>query len=181
MASQPSASSLSPYPPRIRFRKYCIALDRKLHSSNEYKAARQYWLDRLSSLSMGPELPTMPTTALDGSSKISTGKFVNYHRWLSVVEWMRAQRNCSHHSVTMPAALLTAYALVLYKWGSRDRFLINILQCLRHQVHEDVNKLVGNCSSTILCDIDLIPTTSAVSDADAGGGKDNKVGGLLSF
>ena len=102
MTSQPSASSLLPNPPRIRFRKYCIAL------------ARQYWLGRLSSLSTGPELPTMPTTALDESSKISKGKFVNYHRWLSVVEWKCAQRNCSHHSVTMPAVLLTAYALVLY-------------------------------------------------------------------
>ena len=50
------------------------------------------------------------------------------------------------------------------RYARRPKFLLNILQCLRHQVHADVNKMVGNCSSTILCDVDMSPE----GDADDG-------------
>ena len=142
-----------PAPSRLLFKDYCAALTTRLQESEEYQRARDYWMARLDSLSSGPELPMLPASAAAGA--LQTGKFVNQHRWLSALEWKRAKKNCAHHSVTVPAMLLAAYSLVLYRWGSRDHFLINILQCLRHQVHEDVNKMFGNCSSTILCDIDL--------------------------
>ena len=47
------------------------------------------------------------------------------------------------------------------RYARRPKFLLNILQCLRHQVHTDVNKMVGNCSSTILCDVDMSPEGDA--------------------
>jgi amino acid adenylation domain-containing protein len=154
-ASDADVTEVLPPPARIHFKDYCSALTDKLPHTKEYLRAKDYWLSRIDDLSSGPELPTLPPQLEGKESGILTGKFVNFHRWLSVQEWKRARKNCAFHSVTMPAVLLAAYSLVLYRWGSRDRFLVNILQCLRHQVHEDVNKMVGNCSSTILCDIDL--------------------------
>ena len=139
-----------PDPSRLLFREYCNAMEEQLSLSSEYQRAKEYWSLKLSDLSNGPEIPQLADAAKD-----STGKFCNQHRWLTRAEWKRARKNCQIHSVTMPTVLLTAYALTLYNWCLQERFLINILQCLRHQVHPDVNKMVGNCSSTILCDVDL--------------------------
>ena len=136
----------------IQFRDYCISLNSKLHLSEEFQRAKQFWEEKILRLSSGPDIPITPG---GNEINISVGKFFNQHRWLTSQEWKRARSNCSVHSVTIPAVLLTAYSLALYKWGTASKFLINILQCLRHQVHKDVNKMVGNCSSTILCDIDL--------------------------
>eukprot|EP01035_Chromulina_nebulosa_P019301 gene19301-25162_t len=141
--------SVLPPKAKIQFKNYCKALLTDLPKSDVYARAKEYWLSRIPNLSSGPELPMLPL------SSFNAGTFKNQHRWLNVNEWKFANRNCSVHAVTMPAVLLAAYSIVLARWGSKEKFLLNILQCLRHQVHEDVNKMVGNCSSTILCDIDL--------------------------
>jgi amino acid adenylation domain-containing protein len=148
-----------PPPAQITFPNYCYAMDTELPKSTEYIAARQYWMLRLPQLYDGPQLPLFHSTHANLAEKTGTneGKFCNQHRWLSESEWARARNNCSSHAVTMPAVLLAAYCLALSRWSANCKFLINILQCLRHQVHEDVNKLVGNCSSTILCNVDLSP------------------------
>jgi hypothetical protein len=156
-------SNILPAVSQIEFSDYCTALDSKLTSSDEHKRAKEYWLSRLDTLSGSTELPLVTNTTNNTKnnanntpqSNVLTGRFVNYHRWLTAFEWRRAKKNCTKHLVTMPAVLLAAYSIVLYKYGNCDSFLINILQCLRHQVHEDVNKMVGNCSSTILCDINF--------------------------
>ena len=143
-------TNVLPAPSSLLFREYCTAMENQLSLSSEYQKAKEYWSLKLNDLSNGPEIPQ-----LVDSANGSTGKFCNQHKWLSRAEWKRARKNCQIHSVTMPTVLLTAYALTLHHWCQQDHFLINILQCLRHQVHPDVNKMVGNCSSTILCDVDL--------------------------
>eukprot|EP00981_Chlorochromonas_danica_P001462 scaffold310_cov174-Ochromonas_danica.AAC.1 len=147
------ACSTLPPVPRIQFKDYCFAMAEQLPLSQEYRRARQYWMNRLPTLSSGPELPMIPNMPSDHPEHQK--KFINRHCWLTANEYKRAKRNCSHHSVTMPSVLLAAYALVLYQYSSKNEFLLNILLCLRHQVHEDVNKLVGNCSSTVLCNVDF--------------------------
>ena len=136
-------------PPQLLFRDYSVALHEKLHMSDEYKRAKEFWNSRFPTLSSGPEIPM----AIENKSV--DGRFKNQHRWLSAVEWRRAKSNCANFGVTIPAILLAAYSLVISRWSRNKRFLLNILQCLRHQVHEDVNSVVGNCSSTILCDINM--------------------------
>jgi pyochelin synthetase len=153
---------LLPQAAQISFPDYCRAIEDDLPKSSEYIAAKEYWMARLPHLFSGPQLPMVHTKSKTGRSvaqdvSASSGKFCNQHRWLTTKEWSRAKANCAAHAVTMPTVLLAAYCLALSRWSSNDKFLINILQCLRHQVHEDVNKLVGNCSSTILCNVDLSP------------------------
>ncbi|CAN0430466.1 unnamed protein product, partial [Ectocarpus fasciculatus] len=135
--------------PNLLFRDYSIGLDEKLHLSAEYTRAKEFWLSRLSTLPSGPEIP------MSVESKSVSGRFQNQHRWLSATEWRRAKSNCANYGVTVPAILLAAYSLIIARWSKNKRFLLNILQCLRHQVHPDVNRVVGNCSSTILCDINM--------------------------
>ncbi|RYH00244.1 hypothetical protein EON65_49585, partial [archaeon] len=154
-----------PAPAGIQFKDYCYAMAKQLPQSLEYRRAREYWFNRIPKLSLGPELPLLPNPIfVDDHGR---RKFVNRHRWLTAVEYKRAKRNCSHHSVTMPSVLLSAYALVLFQFNAKDEFLLNILLCLRHQVHEDVNKLVGNCSSTVLCNVNLSQGGDKLSFLDA--------------
>jgi amino acid adenylation domain-containing protein len=139
---------------KISFKDYCIALTNQLPLSVEYLKAKKYWLERLPYLKSGPELPLLPAS-LTGQGSGRSGNFINRHVWLTSQEYSRAKTNCAFHSVTLPSVLLACYAIALGRFASSNEFLLNILLCLRHQVHEDVNKLVGNCSSTVLCNIDL--------------------------
>ena len=147
-------------PSKLSFRDYSRAVELQLPLSDEYQRAKRFWLSRVSSFPPGPELPLM--LAINKSK--NSGCFANQHRWMSAAEWNNAQVNCAAHFVTIPAMLLAGYSLVIAKWSRSPHFLLNILQCLRHQVHPDVNKTVGNCSSTILCEIDMSPTV--VKDGD---------------
>eukprot|EP01038_Epipyxis_sp_PR26KG_P005861 gene5861-8085_t len=143
-----------PSPSQLSYKDYSTAFTNQLPHSEEYLKAKSFWFSRLDNLSSSPELPLLPRNMALATTV--TGIFVNQHRWLSVQEWRRAKKNCAYHSVTMPCVLVAAYAIALYKWGSRHKFIITILQCLRHQVHEDVNKIVGNTNSTILCEVDFL-------------------------
>ena len=71
------------------------------------------------------------------------------------MEWARAKRIALTMQLPFLQCCSHVIRLCLLVLLPRKTFLLNILQCLRHQVHEDVNKLVGNCSSTILCDVDM--------------------------
>ena len=46
--------------------------------------------------------------------------------------------------------LLTLYGLVLSRYASSSRFVINVLYAMRHPVHPDVQRVVGNFTSSIL-------------------------------
>jgi len=141
---------------KLAFRDYSLAVDVQLPLSDEFLRAKKFWLSRVATFPSGPELPLVLTRDQGKAS----GRFSNQHRWMSAIEWKNAQVNCATHFVTVPAMLLAAYSLVIARWSRNQHFLLNILQCLRHQVHPDVNKTVGNCSSTILCEIHMTPSVA---------------------
>ena len=152
---------LSPAP-RLSFMDYCLAQEEGLTRSEEYGGARAFWMSRLSTLSPGPRLPLLSSAnfspaPLEGEQPTLPvdGRFRNELRWLTADEWARARANCTSRGVTIPSVLIAVYSLTIAQWNSSNRFLLSILHMLRHQVHEDVNKMVGNCSSTLLCDIDM--------------------------
>ena len=137
-----------PTVPVMQFDKYSIAVHERLHDCSEYKESHKFWKERIESLPGGPQIPMNQSIA-------STGNFVNHNVWISPEEWSRLKSNCMFHGITIPVALLTVYAMAIYRWSGQHHFLINILQCMRLQIHEDANRMVGNCSSTVLCSIDL--------------------------
>jgi hypothetical protein len=60
------------------------------------------------------------------------------------------KKNCRAQHTTPTCVLLTVYALTLARFSKVQKFMLNILHCLRHPVHEDVEKIIGNFSSSFL-------------------------------
>jgi aryl carrier-like protein len=104
--------------PKILFTDYCTALEGKLRCSRDYLAAKEFWSKRMFTLPAGPELPMLLSPA--PGQENNTGRFSNFHRWLTVDEWRRTKANCAKYAVTIPAMLLAIYAIVLSHWSNKD-------------------------------------------------------------
>lgn len=124
--------------PKLQFNHYSNAHELYLYTSSQYQESWVFWKNRLSSLPIGSEqLPLLPGTH---PNYHPNGQFVNMSTWLTASEWKQLQSNCRIRGITVPVALLTIYALAISRWSGRNHFLVNVLQCLRHQVHEDANR-----------------------------------------
>jgi hypothetical protein len=124
--------------PKMQFNHYSNAHELYLYRSKQYQESWIFWENRLSSLPLGSELlPLLPGTH---PNYHPNGQFINMSTWLSATEWKQLQSNCRMRGITVPVALLTIYALAISRWSGRNHFLVNVLQCLRHQVHEEANR-----------------------------------------
>ncbi|KAJ8598535.1 hypothetical protein CTAYLR_001336 [Chrysophaeum taylorii] len=141
----------------LRFGRYARSLvsaaaSRRRSSSSgggEYRVARDYWVSRLKDPDFpraGPSLFTLETAATT---------FENRAVDFSIERWEALRDACRKRNATIPSALLTAYAMALARHSAEEPFLLNVLLCERFRVHPDVLKIIGNCSSTVLVEIDL--------------------------
>ena len=134
--------------PRLTYQDYCVSLcgtdgGAGLSASAEYRAARSFWLDRIPSLPPPPELPVLPTEG--GASPV--GRFDHIGAVLSAETLAVFKARCAAHAVTPTSVMLTIYALVLARFATSRRFLLNILHCLRHPVDDEVTALAGRTHS----------------------------------
>ena len=130
--------------PRLTYQDYCVSLcgtdgGAGLSASAEYGAARSFWLERIPSLPPPPELPVLHTEG--GASPV--GHFDHIGAVLSAETLAAFKARCAAHAVTPTSVMLTIYALVLARFATSRRFLLNILHCLRHPVDDEVTTLTG--------------------------------------
>ena len=69
--------------------------------------------------------------------------------------------------VTPAMAVAASYANALARWSTNSRFLLNLPMFGREPYHPDVERLVGDFTSSLLLDIDLTNTDSPISRARA--------------
>nr|WP_260860122.1 non-ribosomal peptide synthetase [Streptomyces cupreus] len=134
-------------PLRTAFRDYvnAYAVDPE---EPEYAAARDYWLRRVPELPEGPQLPwRRGATAPARWSRRA-------HR-LPARSWSRIRQLALRHEVTPTSVLLAAFATVLGRWSTTDRFLLNLPLFSRNRVHPDVDALIGDFTSVVLLEVDL--------------------------
>ncbi|MFJ4585190.1 amino acid adenylation domain-containing protein [Streptomyces echinatus] len=114
----------------------------------EYAAARDYWLRRVPDLPEGPQLPwRRGATAPARWSRRA-------HR-LPATSWSRIRQLALQHELTPTSVLLAAFATVLGRWSTTDRFLLNLPLFSRRRVHPDVDALIGDFTSVVLLEVDL--------------------------
>lgn len=160
-----SVAAILPRAPALTFADYSRSLVAGLPRSAAYSAALSFWETKIRrGLPLGPCLPRAPPA---GPSCHEAGRaFSNASTWLTPAEWKLMNANCAAQGITLPTALLTAYCLALMRHqdvtsisegeGVPCRFLVNVLLCLRFPVHPDLNRVIGNCSSTILVDVTIL-------------------------
>ncbi|MEV0362440.1 amino acid adenylation domain-containing protein [Nocardia fusca] len=124
--------------------------DRSRVRATAREQARHWWQSQL------PELPAMPELPLLTSEEASGGARVDRRRyWLSSERAAQLRERAHRAGLTTASALATVFAETIGAWSSADRFLLNMPAFDREPLHDDVDRLVGDFSSSVLLDVDL--------------------------
>jgi amino acid adenylation domain-containing protein len=131
----------------IGFRDIVLA-SQAITDTQARNADKQYWLERLKTLPLAPELPL----AADPSS-IEKPVFSRLSDRLAPARWKKLQQQAQKHNVTPSALLMCAFGTVLRRWSKEDAFSINVTLFNRPSVHPDIEKVVGDFTSLTLLEM----------------------------
>ncbi len=120
-------------------------------------ADRDWWARRLPEL---PDPPALPITAGRGANR-STRRW----HWLDPQTRDALFARAQARGITPAMALAAGFANTLARWSSNSRFLLNVPLFGRQPLHPDVDALVGDFTSSLLLDIDLVGAHTAAARA----------------
>ncbi|PRC43496.1 non-ribosomal peptide synthetase, partial [Mycobacterium sp. ITM-2017-0098] len=121
---------------------------------------RQWWAERIPDLPEGPALPLVPP-AEQADPRRGT------RRWhiLDVATRDALFAAAHRRGVTPAMAVAASYAGTLARWSTSRRFLLNLPMFGREQFHPDVDKLVGDFTSSLMLDVDLTDADTPIARA----------------
>lgn len=122
----------------------------------------QWWADRMPDLPEPPALPLVPRPEQRNPLR-------NIRLWhVFDVAARDALFAAAHRRGITPAmAVAASYSNALARWSTSSRFLLNLPMFGREPYHPDVDKLVGDFTSSLILDIDLSNTDTPASRARA--------------
>jgi amino acid adenylation domain-containing protein/non-ribosomal peptide synthase protein (TIGR01720 family) len=134
----------------ITFRDYALAIER-LRESGAYDAAREYWVDRLDEL---PPAPDLPLSSPKRDEPVSKPRFRRRRQVLARDEWNAFKEAARARRLTPAGLLCASYAEVIGAWSKERRFTLNVTVGQRLPLHEHVDRLVGDFTSSVLLAVD---------------------------
>jgi mycobactin phenyloxazoline synthetase len=123
---------------------------------------RQWWAERIPEL---PEPPAPPLVPL--SEQANPRRNTRRHHFFDAAAKESLFAAAQRRGITPAMAVAASYAGVLRRWSTHSRFLLNLPMFGREPYHPDVDKLVGDFTSSLMLDIDLTATTTAAERAQA--------------
>ncbi|WP_236725317.1 non-ribosomal peptide synthetase [Amycolatopsis orientalis] len=110
------------------------------------ETARDHWAARLPTL---PGAPRLPVAESDGEPTV-----VRRHRRLGPSMVRAVERSARRHGLTTAMALAAVFAETLTAWSAEPRFLLNLPLFDREPLHDEVDSLVGDFTSSVLLEWD---------------------------
>jgi len=132
----------------LSFRDYVLAL-RAYEQGEEWRRSLEWWRGRLADRPPPPPLPTR--RAPGGGAPL----FVRHDDSLDASETEALRNAAAHNGLSLPVAMLAAYAEALGRWSGARRFTINVPRFNRLDWHPDIDRVVGEFASFNLLAIDL--------------------------
>jgi yersiniabactin nonribosomal peptide synthetase len=138
-----------PLPPiSCSYPHYLAEIARRRPATRE--RAREYWQARLPDLPGAPQLPLAATPSGVGGHRTTR----RYH-WLGPDDWQQLAQRARAGGLTLSTVFLTAFAEVIGRWSSQDRFLLNLPLYDREPVHPDIGNVVGDFTNLVLIEADV--------------------------
>lgn len=145
--------------PGYRYREYLAATQAQPDSASRERD-RRWWQERLARLPSPPALPVVP--ARDQQDPYRT---VRRQHWLGPEIKAQLLTRAYTCGVTPAMALAAVFAEVIGQWSSEQQFLLNLPLFQRSPVHPDIDRVVGDFSSSVLLEVDLRRAASVVERA----------------
>ncbi|BBZ22572.1 phenyloxazoline synthase MbtB [Mycolicibacter hiberniae] len=122
---------------------------------------RQWWAQRIPDLPDPPKLP--PPAGTPANPRRSTRRW----HWLDPATRDALFGQARAHGVTPAMALAASFSHTLASWSDTARFLLNVPLFGREPLHADVDRLVGDFTSSLLLDVDLTQARTGAQRAHA--------------
>jgi mycobactin phenyloxazoline synthetase len=123
-----------------------------------HDADRDWWAQRVPQL---PDPPALPQLAEPSSAPKSTRRW----HWLDPTTRDALFGAARARGITPAMAVAGSFANTLAAWSSSARFLLNVPLFARQPLHPDVDSLVGDFTSSLLLDVDLIDAATPAERA----------------
>jgi mycobactin phenyloxazoline synthetase len=131
-------------------------------NSTAHDRDRQWWQRRLPEMPGAPELPTVPV-----EDRRRPHRTVRYDHWLAPEAKHRLTAGAHARGVTPANALAAVFADTIGGWSEQNRFLLNAPLFQRESVHPDIDRVVGDFTSSIMLEVDVTDNVSVTERARA--------------
>ena len=133
----------------LSYRDY-ILTEQQLKETIVYQNDQEYWLNRLNSFPLSPQLPLqcLPNEIINQRCSISSQR-------LDRSLWQRLRQHLLTHKWTPAAFLVSVYSLVLAKWSQNKHFTLNLPVFHRLPIHPQINQIAGDFTSILPLEINL--------------------------
>ncbi|CAF1385793.1 unnamed protein product, partial [Adineta steineri] len=134
---------------KLSYRDYILA-EQQWKYTTIYSNDRQYWISRLKSFPLGPNLPLQCLP-----NEIYIQRHCNAATLLEQSLWQKLRKRITDHGLTPAGFLVSVYALVLGKWSENKHFALNLPVFNRLPIHPQVNQIAGDFTTVIPLEINL--------------------------
>jgi mycobactin phenyloxazoline synthetase len=121
---------------------------------------RDWWRRRLPEMPGAPELPTVPV-----GERTAPHRTVRHHHWLTPEAKRSLVTGAHRRGVTPATALAAVFADTIGGWSAQSRFLINVPLFHREPVHPDIDRVVGDFTSSLMLEVDVTENVSVIERA----------------
>ena len=139
----------------LTFRDYMVAYQ-TLKYMLRYERDRRYWLNKIPTFPLAPELPFLenPATAIQP----------RFERKLATIEkrvWQQFKKQAQRYNLSPTSVLLAVYGQVLARWSKTPHFLINLTLFNRFPLHPQVNSILGDFTVLELFEFGATPADAS--------------------
>ena len=128
--------------------------DRRVRGRAQRERAQAWWRDRLAQIPPPPVLPVRPEAWVPARPSDPTTRSTRLHHRLTPARSRALRRRARDFGITPAVALATAFAEVLGTVSADPHFCLNLPLFDRAPLHPDVDRLIGDFSSSVLLGVD---------------------------
>ncbi|WP_223809093.1 non-ribosomal peptide synthetase [Nocardiopsis listeri] len=134
------------------FAEYLV--DRRERGREQRERARAWWQTRLPEIPSPPTLPVRPDAEAPARPTDPMTRSRRLHHRLTPERARAFERRSRDFGITPAAALATAFAEVLGAWNADPAFSLNLPLFDRAPLHPQIDRLIGDFSSSVLLGVD---------------------------